>query len=77
MLLLIFFNVNFYLFLALPGLCCCPGFSLVVERGLLSVARVSHCSDFSCRGAQALGLAGFSSGGPWALEHRLSSGARL
>ena len=44
------------------------------EQGLLSGqgVRPSHCSGFSC-GAQALGHSGFSSCGPWDLEHRLSS----
>ena len=57
MLLLIFFNVNFYLFLALPGLCCCPGFSLVVERG------ATLCSkSFSLQGLLLLWSTGFRAG---------------
>ena len=54
------------LFLAVLGLCCCPGFSLVVAHGLL-------LHGFCCCGAWALGYAGFSSGGPQALEHRYGS----
>ena len=34
---------------------------------------LSHCGGFSCCWAQALGHAGFSSCGSWALEHRLNS----
>ena len=44
----LFFFFNFILFLAVVGLCCCRGFSLVVGAG------ASHCGGFSC-GAQALG----------------------
>ena len=36
-------------------------------------ARASHCSGFSCFGAQDLETASVHSYGPWALEHRLSS----
>ena len=43
-------------------------------------AQASHCSDFSCRGARALGAQAsavtasrLSSCGSWVLEHRLSS----
>ena len=32
----------------------------------------SHCSGFSCRGAQALESVGFSSDSSWALEQRLN-----
>ena len=49
------------LLLVVLGLGCCPGFfSSCSNRGLLS-----------CR-AQALGHAGFSSFGSWALEHRFN-----
>ena len=63
--LLFFFNNFTYLFLAVLGLCCCMGFSLVVKsaRGrLLSSCGVpaSHCIGFS-RGAQALGVVAFNS----------------
>ena len=41
------------------GLCCCSGFSLVVERGSYSlVIWAFHCGDFSCCGTQALGCVG-------------------
>ena len=40
------------------------GFSLVVAMGLLSSCTpASHCGSFSCCRAEALGLAGFDSGG--------------
>ena len=73
----LFFFFNFILFLAVVGLCCCRGFSLVVGAG------ASHCGGFSC-GAQALGpqteqlwrtqasalvACGLSSCNSWALEH--------
>ena len=60
-----FFSLEFYFiyFLAVWGLCCCTGFSLVVE-GLLLLssygARASHCCGFSC-GAGALGHVGLRS----------------
>ena len=44
---------------AVLGLCCCVGFSLVAaSKGLLSscIAWASHCSGFSCRRVQALGV---------------------
>ena len=49
-------------------------FSRCGKQGLLSSCGTwgSHCSDFSCSGARALGHMGFSSGSR-ALEHRLSS----
>ena len=50
----------FFLF-AVLGLCCCRWtFSGCREQGLLFtvVLRASHCSSFSCCGAQALGRAG-------------------
>ena len=46
-----------YLILAVLGLCCCAGYSLVVVASLV----VEHR------------LMGFSSFSSWALEHRLSS----
>ena len=57
-----------YLFLAVLGLCCCMGFSLVVARGGYSSfgARTSHCSGFSCSGGWALEHADFSSRATWA-----------
>ena len=57
----------FHLFLAVPGLRCYRAFPGCGQRGLLSScgAWASHCSGFSCCGAQALGLAG-SSCGSWA-----------
>ena len=78
------FFLNCILFLAVVGLCCCRGFSLVVGAG------ASHCGGFSC-GAQecstdwaavahrprrtqasALVACGLSSCNSWALEHGLS-----
>ena len=63
----LFFKLLIYLFMAVLGL------SLLGARGTYSGcgARVSHCSDFSCYGVQALGCAGFSSCGSLALEHWL------
>ena len=53
--------VNFQVFIfrlpAVLGLCCCTGFSLVVQA--------SHCSGFSCCGAQVLGCSGFSGCSFW------------
>ena len=45
------------------------------KRGLLSSCRLqaSHCGDFSCFRAWALGCLGFSRCGSQALEHRLDS----
>ena len=67
------YNVPFkkfiYLFLAVLGLCCYVGFSLVVVSGeqfFGCSAQASHCGGFSCRGAWALGQIGFSSWGTWA-----------
>ena len=67
-----------YLFLAVLGLhCCTQTFSSCGEQGLLFIAL---CGDFSCCGAQALGVQAsvvvahrLSSCGSWALECRLSS----
>ena len=60
----IFFN----LFSAVPGLCCCAGFSLVSGSGGYSSCsvRVSHGGGFSFCGAQTLGHMYFSSCGTWA-----------
>ena len=56
------------------------GFSSLCGRGLLFIVRASHCSGFSCCGAQTLGTRAsvvvarrLSSCGSQALEHRLSS----
>ena len=68
-----FFLIDLFLFLAVPGLCCCMGcFYLWQARATLCGVRASHCYNFSC-GARALGRADFSSCGSWALELRLSS----
>ena len=55
------------------GLPCYLGFSLVVKRVLLSSCSVwaSHCSDFSCWGAWALGRVGFSNCSSWAQAQKL------
>ena len=60
-----FFNEFIYLFLAVLGLCCCPGFSLVAASGGYSLLR---CEGFSLRWLlllQSMGSrrAGFSSCG--------------
>ena len=71
-----------YLFLAMPVFVAVCGLSLVTENGVLSScgARVSHCSGFSCWGAQALGTQasvalapGLWSTGSIAVAHRLRS----
>ena len=52
------FRFDFVCSLAAPGLCCCTwAFSSCGERELLSNwdVQASHCSSFSCCGAQALG----------------------
>ena len=64
-------------FLVVPGIQCCVGFSPVVgEQGLLSGCgtRASHRGDFSCCGAQVLGVVahGLNSCGSWALEQWLT-----
>ena len=63
---IIILKIFIYLFLAVLGLRCCSGFSLVVERRLLSSCGewASRCGGFSC-GAQSPGHTGFSSGGSW------------
>ena len=74
------FLFKIILLLAVLGLRCCVGFSLVaVSRGysLVAVRRFLICCGFSCCRTQAIGHAGFSSSGlsswgSWALEHRLS-----
>ena len=60
-----FFFVYFWLCWAFTAAC---GLSWLWEQGLLSSCGVgaSHCSDFSCFRAQALGCVGFSSCGAWA-----------
>ena len=68
---LFFFN----LFLAVLGLRCCSGFSLVVASGGYSLLR---CAGFSLRWLLLLWSmgskqVGFSSCGSWSLERRLSS----
>ena len=58
-----------YIFLAALGLRCCAwAFSSCCEEGLLSGCGVqaSHCSDFSCCRAQALGCMGSSTCNAWA-----------
>ena len=61
-----FYFIHFlYLFLAVLGLHCCMGFSLVVESGGCS-PWTSHCSGFSGCRAWTLGYVGFSSCSMWA-----------
>ena len=64
-----------YLFLAVLGLCCCVGFSLVAVTGatLHCSAQASAYSDFLCHGAWALECMGFGSCNSWTLEHRFNS----
>ena len=76
-----FFNVLFiylwlyWVFTATQAFSGCGEWGLLFSCG----TQVSHCSDFSCCRAQALGHTSFSRGvwvnncGSWALEHRLSS----
>ena len=56
-------NLFIYLFLAMLGLHCCSGFSLVVmSGGLLSSCGVqAYRGGFFCCRAQALGHLGFTS----------------
>ena len=52
--------------MAVLGLCCCVGFSLVaVSSVALSCSMWTYCSGFTCCRTQALGHAGFSSCGTW------------
>ena len=56
------------------GFCCCPDFSCSKQEPLSSCGvRASHVGGFSWGWAWALGCAGFSSCGSWALDHRLSN----
>ena len=75
-------KIFIYLFIAVLGLCCCLGFSLVAAIGAIlhCDAWASHCDNLSSGRAQALGPMGFSSCGTWtqslqswALRHRLNS----
>ena len=72
-----FFQKNIYLliYLGCAGSQLLLGFSLGFGCGSYSSGGVlaSHCSGFSCCEAQVLGLIDFSSCGPQALQHRLSS----
>ena len=80
---LIFFFINLFIFVCFGSLLQHMGFRRVGAT-LRCSARASHCSGFSCWGAQALGTwasvvvaHGLSSCGSQALECRLSScGAR-
>ena len=65
-----------YLILAVLGLLCCTGSSLVAVSGdysLLFDMLASHCGGLSCCRAQALGLPGFQWLQLVGSEHRLSS----
>ena len=62
-----------YLFLAVLGLPCCAGFSLVVASRAYSLVAVYRFLTAEATGTWALGCKGFSSCGSWALEHRLNS----
>ena len=65
--IILFKKIIYLLFLAVLGLhCCLQALCLVAASTTLHCsARASHCSDFSCCGAQALEF-GFSSCGAWA-----------
>ena len=65
---IVLFYLLFYFFLAVPGLHCCAGYSIVVEKNVgyslvavcgLLVALASRCRE------QALGCADFSNYGTW------------
>ena len=75
-LLFLFFNVYFCLFLAVLGLHCCRGFSLVaVSRGYSTDGvRWLLIAVTSCCGAQALGCVSFS-GCDTRAQWRLLSGS--
>ena len=75
-----FFKEFLNLFLAVLGLHCCVGFSLIMASGGHSShgAQASHCGGFSCCGARALGVQAsvavvheLSSCGTQALDRRL------
>ena len=65
------FKNNFILVLAVLGLCCCVGFSLVAASRVYSLGAVHELltAVASCCRAQALGHMGFSSCISQALEH--------
>ena len=63
-----------YLFLAVLGLRCCTGISLLAASGGYSlVAMLRLLIAVASLVAEVLGYLGFSSCGSWALEHRFSS----
>ena len=65
------FEKSFYLFLAVLGLCCCTGFSVVAASVSSCSVQASHCTGFSCCRAWAPGSLGFRSCGMWAQELQL------
>ena len=78
------FILKILFILTMLGLCCCPGFFLQLQFDLRLLSScdmcASHCGDFFCGGAWALGheasvvaAFGLSSCGFWSLEYRLSS----
>ena len=71
-----------WLFLAVIGLHCCTGFSLVMVSGVCSpvvhgplIAEASPVEEHGLQSTQAsvVVIHGLSSCGSWAVEHRLSS----
>ena len=63
-----------YVFLAVLGLCCCAGFSLVVASGGYSgCGAQGSCGGFPGCGAQALGTRAAVVAAPGLLACRLSS----
>ena len=63
-----------YLFLAVLGLHCCTGISLLAASGGYSlVAMLRLLIAVASLVAEVLGYLGSSSCGSWALEHRFSS----
>ena len=61
-----------YVFLAVLGLHCYPGFPLVAERGGCSLAAVHRLCMEVASLSQGSRVRGLSSCGSWALERRLS-----
>ena len=73
----LFFTNFIHLSVAVGGLHCYLGFSLVAESGVTFQLQASHCSGIFCCRAQTLGQAGFRDCSSRALGHRLNGcGAR-
>ena len=64
----VFFKKEFYFFLAMLGLHCCIGLSLIAASRrlfLIAVKQTSHCTGFCCCRAWALRHAGFNICSRW------------